>query len=146
MTTRRRILVGTDHERCPATALEHAGTLAGPGGEVVLASVLVVPHSQPLTAALDRAVASACGMLDEAERATPIAAGSFGTRVVRARSFAEGILETLASEHFDLLMVERGTGAPRNGGAGQIQALLEKADATVMLVRPARGGRRPTFG
>jgi nucleotide-binding universal stress UspA family protein len=93
----RRVLVATDHERRPTTALEHASDLAGPQGEVVLASVLVVPHSQPLTAALDRSVTSACEMLDE----------------------------------------EKGRTAMPNGAAAQIQTLLDKATATVMLVRPA---------
>jgi hypothetical protein len=136
VSARRRILVATDHERCPATALAHAADLAGPSGEVVLEAVLVVPHAQPLSAALDRAVATACGMLDGAERATSVPAGAFDTRLVRARSFAEGVLQTLASEPFDLVLVEKGPGAPRDGAA-QIAALLDKAAPTVMLVRPA---------
>lgn len=140
MSAGRRVLVATDHERCPTTALEHAADLAGPRGQVVLASVLVVPHSQPLTAALDRFVSAACGMLDEAERATAMPAGSFDTRLVRARSFAEGVLETLAAEPFDLVMVEKGRTAMRNGAGAQIQTLMEKATATVMLVRPALAG------
>ena len=140
MSAARRVLVATDHERCPRTALEHATDLAGPRGEVVLASVLVVPHSQPLTAALDRSVNTACGMLDEAERATSLPAGSFDTRLVRARSFAEGVLDTLAAESFDLLLVEKGRDGVRNGAAGQIQTLLQKASATVLLVRPATPG------
>lgn len=140
MSAGRRVLVATDHERCPTTALEHAGDLAGPTGEVVLAAVLVVPHSQALTAALDRSVTTACGMLDDAERASSMPAGSFDTRLVRARSFAEGVLETLAAEPFDLVLVEKGRKAMRNGAAGQIETLLEKASATVMLVRPAPTG------
>jgi nucleotide-binding universal stress UspA family protein len=140
VSVRRRVLVATDHERCPTTALEHASDLAGPTGEVVLASVLVVPHSQPLTASLDRSVSTACGMLDDAERAASMPAGSFDTRLVRARSFAEGVLETLAAERFDLLLVEKGRRALRNGAAAQIQTLLEKASATVMLVRPGSVG------
>jgi hypothetical protein len=47
------------------------------------------------------------------------------------------VLETLAAEQFDLVLIEKARGAPRNGAAGQIQALFEKAGATVMLVRPA---------
>jgi hypothetical protein len=134
------VLVATLGERFPGTALEHAGDLAGSGGALVLASVLVIPHSQPLEAALDRSVTSACEMLENAERAMSAAPGSFDTRLVRARSFAEGVLETLASERFDLVLIEKARGAPHNGAAGQIQALFEKAAATVMLVRPAQPG------
>jgi hypothetical protein len=102
---------------------------------VVLASVLVVPLAQPLDAALERKVSSACGVLDEAERMP--GEGPFDTRLVRARSFSEGVLETLAGEPFDVVLVEKGRGALRNGSGGQIEALMERADATVVLVRPA---------
>ena len=139
MSAGRRVLVATEGERFPLTALEHGGDLAGSAGALVLAAVLVVPHAQPLEASLDRSVASACEMLEGAERAMGGTAGSFDTRLVRARSFAEGVLETLAAEPFDLVLIEKARGAPRNGAAGQIQALFEKAGATVMLVRPAPG-------
>ena len=139
MTAARRVLVATNHERRPATALTLAGDLAA-GGEVVLAAVLVVPHAQPLDASLDRAVASACGMLDEAERASDASSGAFDTRLVRARSFAEGILETLEAEPFDVVLVEKRDGAVTHDGAAQLHAILEKAAPVVMLVRPARTG------
>ncbi len=138
MSGPRRVLVATDHERRPDTALEAAAGLAGPGGEVVLAAVLVVPHSQPLDAALDRAVASACAMLDEADRASALPPDAFDTRLVRARSFAEGVLETLAAERFAAVLVEKRDGAATHDGAAQIHAILEKARPVVMLVRPAR--------
>ncbi len=143
MSRDRRILVATLKERPPSTALALAGELAAEGGEVVLAAVLVVPHSQPLEAALDRAVAAACEMLDEAERAAAPSAAGFDTRLVRARSFAEGVLETLAAERFDLLVLERGLGATLDGAASQVAALFEKAGPAVMIVRralPAEGG------
>jgi hypothetical protein len=105
---------------------------------VVLAAVLVVPHSQPLDAALDRAVSSACGILDDAERLSTLPSGAFDTRLVRARSFAEGVLETLAAERFDAVLVEKRGGGPTQDGAAQVHAILEKARPVVMLVRPAR--------
>ncbi|HSJ73860.1 MAG TPA: universal stress protein, partial [Miltoncostaeaceae bacterium] len=118
MTAPRRVLVVTDHERRPDTALGLAGDLARTDGEVVLAAILVVPHSQPLEATLERSVSSACGMLDEAERASALPPGSFDTRLVRARSLAEGVLETLAAERFDLVLVEKWRGgAPRDRAA-----------------------------
>lgn len=135
MSAPRRVLVATDHERCPGTALDHARALAGPRGEVVLAAVLVVPLAQPLDAALERKVSAACAVLDQAERGS--GEGPFDTRLVRARSFAEGVLETLAGEPFDVVLVEKGHGALHNGSGGQIDTLMDKADATVVLVRPA---------
>lgn len=139
-----RVLVATD-QHCPVTALRHAAALAGRDGEVVLASVLIVPHAQPLEASLDLAVAGACGVLDAGERAAAGAA-VFDTRLLRARSFAEGVLELLAAERFDVLVVEAPRGGLRNGMRGQFDILMERAEATVMLVRPgpeAPGGLSP---
>jgi hypothetical protein len=134
MTTTRRVLVATDHERCPRTALSYARDLAGAQGEVVLAAVLVVPLAQPLDAALERGVSSACGVLDEAERTT--GDGGFDTRIVRARSLADGVLGTLAGEPFDLVLLEKARDTPLDGWGAQIATLLEKAQTTVVLVRP----------
>jgi nucleotide-binding universal stress UspA family protein len=136
----RRILVATVKEHPPATALRLAGDLAGRDGEVVLAAVLVVPHAQPLEAALDRPVAAACAMLDEAERTAAPPAAAFDTRLIRARSFAEGVLETLGAEAFDVLMMERGLGAPLDGAKAQVAALFERAGPEVMIVRAALPG------
>jgi hypothetical protein len=120
-------------------ALEEARLLAGPKGEVVLTSVLVVPVTQPLEASLEREVEKACGVLEEAEDATP---GGFDTRLVRARSFAKGVLQTLAAEPFDLLVLESEP-VVKNGAAAQLAALLEKAHVRVVVVRPAPDGAGP---
>jgi hypothetical protein len=134
-----RVLVATDQGRCPLTALEHAAAVAGAEGEVVLASVMVVPVTQPLDASLDASVSRACEVLEDAERAARARGGAFDTRLVRARSFAKGVLQTLADEPFDALVLERDRDQLRNGNGAQTLALLEKAAPTVVLVRPAEG-------
>lgn len=131
----RRVLVATDHH-CPATALAHATAFAGPKGEVVLVSVLVVPHAQPIGATLDRAVADACAVLDEGERAAA-GVGVFDTRLLRARSFAEGVLEAMDAERYDVLVLEAGRAGLRNGMRSQVEILMQRVAATVVLVRPA---------
>lgn len=130
-----RVLVSAERG-CPRTALSHAAALAGRDGEVVFATVLVVPLAQPLGATLDRAVQEACGDLEAAERA--VAGTAFDSRLVRARSFAEGILETVAAERFDVIVLESPRGVHCSGaGRGQVEAVLEKAEPTVVVVRPA---------
>jgi len=133
----RRVLVATDQPHCPITALEHAAAVAGEGGEVVLASVVVIPVTQPLDANLEGSITRACEVLEDAEDAARARGGAFDTRLVRARSFAKGVLQTLAGEPFDMLVLERARDQLRNGAAGQTQALFEKADTTVVVVRPA---------
>ena len=129
-----RVLVATDHD-CPSAALAHAAALAGSDGEVVLASVLVVPLAQPLEANLDRAVTDACAALDKGERATA-GVGTYDTRLLRARSFSEGVLDALAAEPYDVLVLEAVRGGPPNGARAQIEAVLDRAEPTVVLVRP----------
>jgi nucleotide-binding universal stress UspA family protein len=130
-----RVLVATDHHHSPTVALKQAAALAGPRGEVVLAAVLVVPMAQPLGASLEGAAAAACEVLERAEREFD---GSFDTRLVRVRSFAEGVLQLLDGEPFDLLVLERRRGAsPGDTQAAQIEAILERARVTVTVVLPA---------
>lgn len=128
----RRLLVATEG-RCPSAALDVASAMAGRDGEVVLACVLVVPHAQPIGATLDRAVADACSVLDAGEASV---AGPFDTRLLRARSFSEGVLGALAAEEFDVLVIESGGESHCNGLRAQVEALMERAGATVVLVRP----------
>ena len=135
MSRGRRVLVATDHHHNPTVALKQAAALAGPRGEVVLAAVLVVPMAQPLGASLEGAAAAACEVLERAEREFD---GSFDTRLVRVRSFAEGVLQLLDGEPFDLLVLERRRGAsPGDTQAAQIEAILERARVTVTVVLPA---------
>ena len=102
---------------------------------MVLAAVLVVPMAQPLGASLEGAAAAACEVLERAEREFD---GSFDTRLVRVRSFAEGVLQLLDGEPFDLLVLERRRGAsPGDTQAAQIEAILERARVTVTVVLPA---------
>ncbi len=136
--SRPRILVATDLSY-PEAALDAALRLAGPAGEVVLASVVVVPHAQPLDATLDRAVAEACFVLDTGERAARGAA-VFDTRLLRARSFAEGVLGALQAEPFDMVVVKISR-EPNDNMRAQVEALLERAAPPVVLVRAAA---RPT--
>jgi hypothetical protein len=131
----KRVLVATDHRRCAAPVLGDAAGLAGPDGEVVLAAVLVVPLDQALDAALDGAVDDACTVLEAAERGRlPVRA--VDTRLVRARSFADGVDRLLEEERFDVLVLQRACGAVNARLERQQEALVERADLTVALIRP----------
>jgi hypothetical protein len=130
-----RVLVASDGP-CPAAALRHASAMAAGEGEVVLVAVVVVPHAVPLEAAPEGAVASACAMLDRGERIA--GARTVDTRLVRARSFAEGVLGLIDGERVDAVVVEAADG-PRAGARAQLETLIERCPAELVLVRPARG-------
>jgi hypothetical protein len=135
MRSGKRVLVATDHRRCATAVLADAAALAGPEGELVLAAVLVVPLDQPIDASLDRAVDDACTVLEAGERRRlPVRA--FDTRLVRARSFAEGVERLLEDERFDVLVLQRGGGALPNGFERQQDLLAERTDLTVAVIRP----------
>ena len=128
---RRRVLVPSELE-CPSEALAHAAALAGIDGEVVLASVTVVPHSEPL----DTGGAPAWDVGWGADEGTVAAVGSVGTRRLRARSFSEAVLDAVAAERYDAIVIQAGRETPCNGAKAQIDAVLERAAPTVVLVRP----------
>ncbi len=128
-----RLVVATDGP-CPAAALRRAAAIAGPEGEVVLAAVVVVPHALPLEAAPEGAVAAACATLDRGERA--LEGCGADTRLVRARSFSEGVLSLLADEPCDALVIQAGAHL-RNGARAEVEAIVERAAPEVLLVRPA---------
>jgi nucleotide-binding universal stress UspA family protein len=133
----RRILVATDDRRLPRAALDQALAVAGHDGEVVLAAIIVVPVTQPLEANLAESVARACEVLDAGDRLAREAPPDFDTRLVRARTFAKGVLQTLDAETFDAVVLEQSREQLRDGAASQAATVLEKAGPTVILVRPA---------
>lgn len=128
---RRRVLVPSELE-CPEEAIAHAAALAGAEGEVVLASVTVVPHSEPLDSGGPPAWDARPGA--EGEGVAGVAA--VGTRRLRGRSFSEAVLDAVAAEHYDAIVIQAGRETPCNGGKAQIDAVLERAAPTVVLVRP----------
>jgi hypothetical protein len=127
----RRVLVPSEQE-CPAEALAHAAALAGSDGEVVLASVTVVPHSEPLDNGVPPAWDAAWG----ADAGSVAGVAAVGTRCLRARSFSEAVLDAVAAERYDAIVIQAGRETPCNGAKAQIEAVLERAAPTVVLVRP----------
>jgi len=134
MSRGRRVLVATQERTPPLAALEHAAAAAGEDGEVVLAAVLVIPLAQKLGASLDRSVSETCAVLEAGERAAH-AIERFDTRLVRARSFAEGVLETLEAERF----------RPAGGraAAGPRARRLPRSDRDAAGEGPHRRGAHP---
>lgn len=117
---------------CPSEALAHAAALAGTDGEVVLASVTIVPHSEPLDGDCAPVPDGAWGPDPQAVAGV----ATVGTRRLRARSFSEAVLDAVAAERYDAIVIQAGRETPCNGAKAQIEAVLERATPTVVLVRP----------
>ena len=117
---------------CPSEALAHAAALAGTDGEVILASVTIVPHSEPLDTGGAPVAVGDWGA--DAQAVAGVA--TVGTRCLRARSFSEAVLDAVAAERYDAIVIQAGWETPCNGAKAQIEAVLERAAPTVVLVRP----------
>ena len=117
---------------CPSEALAHAAALAGTDCEVVLASVTIVPHSEPLDPG--GAPVPDGGWGPDAQTVAGVA--TVGTRRLRARSFSEAVLDAVAAERYDAIVIQAVRETPCNGAKAQIEAVLERAAPTVVLVRP----------
>jgi hypothetical protein len=128
---RRRVLVPSELDY-PSEALAHAAALAGTDGEVVLASVTIVPHSEPLDTGGPPVPDGDWG----ADAQAVVGVVTVGTRCLRARSFSEAVLDAVAAERYDAIVIQAGRETPCNGAKAQIEAVLERAAPTVVLVRP----------
>ena len=131
---RGRALVATDHKSCPTAALKVARSVVGHDGEVVLASIVVVPVTQPLDAQLSRTLEQACENLDKSEMAVT---GAFDTRLVRSRGFARGVSETLDAEpDFDFVVIQQDKDHRQEDAAAHLAQRLEGTETTLVVVRP----------
>ncbi len=128
---RRRVLVPSEQE-CPEEALAHAAALAGTDGEVVIASVTVDPHAMRLDEGPDAAGDAAWAAGEGGGAGVAAVEG----RCLRARSFSEAVLDEVAAGRYDAIVIQAGGETPCNGAKAQIEAVLERAAPTVVLVRP----------
>ena len=97
-------------------------------GEVVLASVVIVPLAEPLDGPMPEPMAVPADV--------GVGTATLATRLLRARSFSEAVLDAVAAEPYDAIVLEAGRETPCNGGKAQIEAVLQHAAPTVVLVRP----------
>ena len=86
--------------------------------------------------ALDDLGLAALALLRTAGWAYGLLVAAVGTRRLRARSFSEAVLDAVAAERYDAIVIQAGRETPCNGAKAQIDAVLERAAPTVVLVRP----------
>lgn len=99
--------------------------------------VATVPLSLSLDSPLPRQCLTGMPLLEAIEQRALQQGVAVDSRVARGRSYRDALRRLLASEHFDRLVISA-TSNPRLGLSGDdILWMLERADAEVVILRPA---------
>ncbi|MGZ4286705.1 MAG: hypothetical protein ACXVW5_21120 [Solirubrobacteraceae bacterium] len=96
-----------------------------------------VPRNLPLEAPLPAACAVGMPLLDAIEQGASSRGVAVDARVARGRTYRDALRHHVDTEHFDRIIVSA-TDSPRTGlSSGDLQWLLERVPAEVMILRPA---------
>lgn len=99
--------------------------------------VATVPLNLPLESPLPRQCLTGMPLLEAIELRALQQGVAVDSRVARGRSYRDALKRLLAQEHFDRLVISA-TANPRVGlSGGDILWMLERADAEVVILRPA---------
>ncbi|QEC49345.1 universal stress protein [Baekduia soli] len=134
----RRILLPFTGASISRRAFDAAVRLAGAEGATLMPCYLAtVPLNLPLEAALPAQCARAMPLLETIEQRASSQHVAIDARVARGRTYRDALRRMLDEERFDRVIVS----ATNNPGAGfsgdDLVWLLRRADAEVLILRPA---------
>ena len=134
----RRILLPFTGQAISRRAFEAALRLATAENAMIMAAFLArVPRNLPLEGPLPAACASGMPLLDAIEQAASSRGVEVDARVARGRTYRDALRHLIGEEHFDRIVVSA-TDSPRNGLSSEdLEWLLERAPAEVVILRPA---------
>jgi nucleotide-binding universal stress UspA family protein len=136
----RRILVPFTGTFIPRRAFEAAIRLAKAENAVLMPAFLAqVPMNLPLTAPLPQQCAAGMPLLEVIEQRALAQGVEVDSRVARGRTARDALRSLLEAEDFDRIIVSAGQGADQPAGMSydDLQWLLEKVPAEIMVLRPA---------
>jgi nucleotide-binding universal stress UspA family protein len=134
----RRILLPFTGQAISRRAFEAAVRLAKAENATIMPAFLArVPRRLPLETALPIDCGNGMPLLEAIEQRAASQGISVDARVGRGRSYRDALQHLLADEHFDRIIVSA-TDSPRQGlTSADLEWLLEKVPAEVMILRPA---------
>ncbi|MGZ6588619.1 MAG: hypothetical protein ACXVHX_30580 [Solirubrobacteraceae bacterium] len=134
----RRILLPFTGQAISRRAFESALRLAVAENATIMPAFLArVPRNLPLEAPLPAACAVGMPLLDAIEQGASSRGVAVDARVARGRTYRDALRHLVDTEHFDRIIVSA-TDSPRTGlSSGDLQWLLERVPAEVMILRPA---------
>lgn len=134
----RRILLPFTGQAISRRAFEAAVRLAQVENATILPALLVrVPRQLPLESALPHQCGQGMPVLEAIEQRAASLGVSVDSRVSRGRTYRDALRRLLDDESFDRVIVSA-TDDPRNGlSADDLEWLLERVPAEVLILRPA---------
>jgi nucleotide-binding universal stress UspA family protein len=136
----RRILVPFTGTFIPRRAFEAAIRLAKAENAIIMPAFLArVPMNLPLSAPLPKQCAEGMPLLEVIEQRAIAQGVEVDSRVGRGRTARDALRSLLEAEDFDRIIVSAGQGSDQPAGMSNedIQWLLEKVPAEIMVLRPA---------
>lgn len=136
----RRILVPFTGTFIPRRAFEAAIRLAKAENAIIMPAFLArVPMNLPLTGPLPKQCATGMPLLEVIEQQALAQGVQVDSRVARGRTARDALRSLLEQESFDRIIVSAGQGSEQPAGMGEddIEWLLEKVPAEIMILRPA---------
>jgi nucleotide-binding universal stress UspA family protein len=134
----RRILLPFTGQGISRRALEAAVRLANAENATIMPAFLArVPRQLPLDSPLPVQCADSMPLLEVIEQNVTSQGVKVDSRITRGRSYRDALRRLLAEEHFDRVIVSA-TNSPNNGlTSHDLEWLLERVPAEVMILRPA---------
>ena len=105
-----------------------------------------VPRQLPLDAPLPRQCSIGMPLLEAIEQRVIAAGVPVDSRIGRGRSYRDALKRLMDDEHFDRIIVSTVSDPRRGLSAGDLEWLLERAPAEIMILRPAPDDERRISG
>ena len=141
----RRILVPFTGTFIPRRAFEAAIRLAKAENAVLMPAFLAqVPMNLPLSAPLPKQCATGMPLLEVIEQRAIGQGVQVDSRVARGRTARDALRSLLEAEDFDRIIISAGQGSDQPAGMSNddLDWLLEKVPAEIMILRPAPEDKR----
>jgi hypothetical protein len=100
-----------------------------------------VPLHLPLDAALGRECELALPLLEAVEHAATAAGVAFDSRIERGRTYRHALLQLIAHERYDQIVVAAAPDGAPGFTAGDVAWLLARAPGEILVVRPSDEAR-----
>jgi nucleotide-binding universal stress UspA family protein len=136
--TVRRILLPFTGNAISRRAFEAAARLAKAENATIMPAFLArVPRTLPIDSPLPKQSAEAMPLLEAIEQRASAQGIAVDSRVARGRTYRDALRRLIEQEQFDRIIVSA-TESPRIGLSGDdLQWLLERVPAEIMILRPA---------
>lgn len=146
-TAVRRILLPFTGQAISRRAFEAAVRLAKAENAIIMPAFLArVPRNLPLDSPLPMQCAEGMPLLEAIEQRAAVQGVAVDARIARGRTYRDALRHLLQTEHFDRVIVSA-TDSPRKGlSSDDLEWLLERVPAEVLILRPAPNDSRHISG